>query len=187
MKKSFIYLAVLLLFLAVIVLLALWGGGFSKLFDDQNNNSKSTMMKLTSPYFFNNNGFPEMFTCDGSGVNPPLDIADVPHKTKSLALVLRDPDAVEGIFIHWALWNINPKTHRIEIDSVPKGAVVGRTTNNKTHYFGPCPPSGTHRYIFTLYALDIKIYLKEGATVDQLNAAMAGHIITQTDLMAKYR
>jgi Raf kinase inhibitor-like YbhB/YbcL family protein len=145
------------------------------------------MMKLTSPLFFNNGEFPEIFTCDGSGVNPPLDIAGVPKKTESLALVLRDPDSVEGIFIHWVLWNIDPKTHSIEIDSFPDGAVAGKTTNNKTHYFGPCPPRGTHRYYFTLYALDAKIYLNEGATVDHLNAAMAGHIIAQTDLMAKYR
>jgi len=144
-------------------------------------------MKLTSPIFLNNDGFPPQHTCDGKDTNPPLDIADVPAKAKSLALVLRDPDAVEGIFIHWIMWNFDPKTEHIKIDSVPDGAVLGKTTNNKTHYIGPCPPEGTHRYIFTLYALDTKLYLNEGDTVAQLNAAILGHILSQTDLLAKYR
>jgi len=145
------------------------------------------MMKLTSSLFTHNDGFPERSTCDGKDVNPPLDIAGVLHKAESLALILRDPDAVEGIFIHWIMWNIDPETRHIKDDSVPDGAVLGKTTNGKTHYVGPCPPSGTHRYIFTLYALDTKIYLNEGDTVEQLNAAMEGHILAQTDLMAKYR
>ncbi|MFZ3074136.1 MAG: YbhB/YbcL family Raf kinase inhibitor-like protein [Minisyncoccales bacterium] len=145
------------------------------------------MMELTSPLFTHNDGFPERSTCDGRDVNPPLDIAGVPRQAESLALVLRDPDAAEGIFIHWIMWNIDPKTNRIEIDSVPAGAVLGKTTNGRIRYTGPCPPSGTHRYIFTLYALDTKIYLNEGDTAEQLNAAMKNHILEQTDLLAKYR
>ncbi len=144
-------------------------------------------MELTSPLFTHNDGFPERSTCDGSDVNPPLEIAGVPRQAESLALILRDPDAVEGIFIHWIMWNIDPKTNRIELDSVPAGAVLGKTTDGGIRYIGPCPPSGTHRYIFTLYALDTKIYLNEGDTAEQLNAAMKGHILEQTDLLAKYR
>jgi Raf kinase inhibitor-like YbhB/YbcL family protein len=144
-------------------------------------------MKLTSPLFLNNNGFPPQFTCDGKDNNPPLDIADVPAKAKSLALVLRDPDAPGGIFIHWIMWNIDPKTENIGIGFVPESAVMGKTTDGKTHYVGPCPPEGTHRYIFTLYALETELHLNEGDTIGHLNAAMSGHILAQTDLMAKFR
>jgi Raf kinase inhibitor-like YbhB/YbcL family protein len=145
------------------------------------------MLKLTSPQFLHNDGFPPNYTCDGVDINPPLAIAGVPDKAKSLALVLRDPDAPSGTFIHWIVFNIDPKTDKIDTDSVPSGAVQGATTNGKNYYFGPCPPSGTHRYIFTLYALDEKLMLNEGASIQQLEVAMEGHIIEQTDLMAKYR
>jgi Raf kinase inhibitor-like YbhB/YbcL family protein len=144
-------------------------------------------MKITSPLFVNEGGYPSQFTCDGGDRNPPLDIGEVPKKSKSLALILRDPDAVEGIFIHWVVWNIDPKTDRIEIDSVPKGAAAGMTTNGKNHYVGPCPPNGTHRYIFTLYALDTRLNLPATATAEDLNAAMNGHIADEAELTAVYR
>jgi len=144
-------------------------------------------MQLTSPLFSHNGTFPIIHTCDGGDTNPPLDINGVPDKAMSLALVLHDPDAPGGTFVHWVVWNIDPKTKRIEDDSVPEGAVQGSTTNKKNTYFGPCPPSGSHRYIFTLYALDAKIYLNSGATAEQLYAAMNGHILEKTGLMAKYR
>lgn len=144
-------------------------------------------MKLTSPLFANNDGFPEMCTCDGKGINPPLDFSLVPAKAKSLALVLRDPDAPGGVFIHWIMWNIDPKTEHIKTGYAPEGAAFGKTTDGKIKYVGPCPPSGTHRYVFTLYALDTKLYLNEGDTIEQLNAAMAGHVIAQSKLMGKFR
>jgi Raf kinase inhibitor-like YbhB/YbcL family protein len=145
------------------------------------------MMKLTSPLFLNNNGFPEKYTCDGEEVNPPLDIEGVPEGTVSLALVLRDPDAVEGMFIHWILWNFGPKTTEIKAGYLPDGAMLGKTTDGKIGYVGPCPPSGSHRYTFTLYALDTELYINEGVSIGRLEAAMEGHILEQADLMAKYR
>jgi len=145
------------------------------------------MMKLTSPLFVNNGSFPERFTCDGEEVSPPLNISGVPDGTVSLALVLRDPDAVEGIFVHWILWNIDPKTAEIKAGYAPDGAMFGKTTDGKLRYVGPCPPSGTHRYIFSLYALDTAIYLNEGDTVEQLDAAISGHVLEETELLAKYR
>ena len=144
-------------------------------------------MKLTSPVFRHNGAFPKKFTCNGEGANPALDISDVPDHAKSLALVLRDPDAVEGIFIHWLVWNIDPKTEHIEVDSVPKGAVQGRNTDGKNEYTAPCPPSGTHRYIFTLYALDTRLNLPLSATVEDLNVALDGHVTDKTDLLGLYR
>lgn len=141
-------------------------------------------MILTSPYFENNNGFPISATCDGKKVNPPLDIAQVPKAVKSLALVLRDPDApVPGSFVHWILWNINPKTRRIKQNSVPPGSVEGNTTEGRPGYVAACPPSGKHRYIFTLYALDKRLDLAPGAVEADLMAAMDGHVAAQAELM----
>jgi len=144
-------------------------------------------MKLTSSLFRNNGNYPGAFTCDGRETNPPLEIKDVPRDAKTLALVLRDPDAPSGIFVHWVVWNIDPKIEQIDEDSVPAGALQGRTTDGKHHYVGPCPPSGTHRYIFTVYALDTDLHLNEGATLEQLMVAMHGHIIEQAEIMARYR
>jgi hypothetical protein len=150
-------------------------------------NNKQNNMELASALFRHNGGFPQAFTCDGEGSNPPLDIEDVPEDAKSLALVLRDPDAVEGIFIHWIMWNIDPKTEKIDVGTVPEGAVQGATTNKKNHYIPPCPPSGTHRYIFTLYALDTRLDLPFTSNVEQLNAAIDGHVIDKAELLALYR
>jgi hypothetical protein len=172
--------------LAVIVLFFLSRKLNPELPEISENNS-SNNMKLTSPLFANNDGFPEMCTCDGKEVSPPLEIAGVPARAKSLALVLRDPDAAEGTFIHWIMWNIDPKTEHIKTGHAPESAVFGKTTDGKIKYVGPCPPHGTHRYIFTLYALDAKLYLNEGAAIEQFNAAIAGHILAQTQLLAKFR
>jgi Raf kinase inhibitor-like YbhB/YbcL family protein len=166
---------------------------FSEIDKQQNNMIKNdqqqpdSRMKLTSKLFANFDGYPEAHTCDGIDNNPPLEIANVPGKAKSLVLVLRDPDAVEGIFIHWIVFNIDPDTESIDIDSVPEGATQGKTTNKKIGYVGPCPPDGTHRYIFTLYALDDELHINEGASIEQLNGAMAGHIVATAELTAKYR
>lgn len=144
-------------------------------------------MKLGSPIFTNNDGFPRAHTCDGIGLSPPLTIAAVPRQTKSLALVLRDPDAPGGIFIHWILFNIPSKTEKIDVGEIPKEARQGKATNGRIGYIGPCPPSGTHHYIFTLYALDTKLYLNEGVSIEQFNAAIFGHILATAQLTAKYR
>ena len=144
-------------------------------------------MKLTSPTFDHNDGFPPGNTCDGAGFSPPLEISGVPPTAESLALVLRDPDAPGGIFIHWILFDIPPKTEKIDTGEIPAGARQGKTTDGKIGYIGPCPPSGTHRYIFTLYALDTKMYLNDGAPIERFNAAISGHIMETAELMAKYR
>ncbi len=172
--------------LVIIINLTFFGSEPPNLGISEKNNYPNNM-KLKSSLFRHNGAFPEKFTCDGEGDNPPLDISDVPDHAKSLALVLRDPDAVEGVFIHWLVWNIDPKTEHIEVDSVPKGAVQGMTTNKKNHYVPPCPPSGTHRYTFILYALDTKLDLPSTATVEDLNIALDGHVIDKTDLLAFYR
>ena len=149
---------------------------------EQNN-----MMRITSPLFQHNGNMPIEATCDGKEINPPLAIAGVPKEAKTLALILRDPDAPSGTFYHWVLWNIDPKTTVIDKNSVPRGAVQGLASTNNNFYIGPCPPSGTHRYFFDLYALDVKLDLPKATTGPQLRAAMEGHILETAELMAKYR
>ena len=142
-------------------------------------------MKLTSPAFENGGKIPEEYTCDGEGVSPPLLISDVPISTKSLALVMEDSDAPLGKFIHWVLWNIPPKTTTIK-----KGESVvypqGKTSSWKQGYVGPCPPSGSHRYYFHLFALDVVLPLKPGADTKELEKEMAGHVIADTQLQGRY-
>ncbi len=183
MRKFFVARGI---FFAVLLIVAVIAGLLHFVLQYQNNNQQNDM-KLTSSLFSNNDGFPGAHTCDGQNVSPPLDIADVPSQTKTLALVLRDPDAPGGIFVHWIMFNISPKIGRIDIGEVPEGARQGKTTDGKTRYVGPCPPSGTHRYIFTLYALDTELYLNEGASIEQFNAAISGHTLATAGLLAKYR
>jgi len=110
--------------------------------------------QITSPVFENNGFIPKKYTCDGVDINPQLLIANVPSETKSLALIVDDPDAPAGTWVHWVVWNISPQTHEIKENSVPNGANQGLNDFRKRSYGGPCPPSGTHRYFFKLYALD---------------------------------
>ncbi len=143
-------------------------------------------MKLTSPAFEHGGEIPSLFTCDGSDISPPLEISDVPKGTASLALVMDDPDAPGGTFDHWVVWNIPPGTGRIASGSEPQG-VQGRTDFGRMGYGGPCPPSGTHRYVFKLYALDTKLGLGRGSRKDDLEAAMRGHVLAEALLEGSYR
>ncbi len=143
-------------------------------------------MKLASPAFADNGAIPPEYTCDGADLSPPLVISDVPSNAKSLALIMDDPDAPMGTFVHWVVWNIPPETREIRKGSEPDG-VQGRTDFRKLGYGGPCPPSGTHRYFFKLYALDTKFSLPEGSTKKDLERAMQGHIIEQVQLMGTYK
>jgi len=116
-------------------------------------------MEIKSSVFKNGENIPEKYTCEGWGINPPLEFSGISEDAKSLALVVDDPDAPMGTWIHWTLWNIDPKIDIIEENSVPQGAVQGKTSAGKSCYNSPCPPSGKHRYFFKLYAMDKKIEL----------------------------
>ena len=111
-------------------------------------------MKIISEVFENKQMIPQKYTCDGENINPPLQITDIPSNTESLVLIVDDPDAPSGDWIHWLVWNINPQTKEIMEDSVPENAVVGTNDFKKMEYDGPCPPSGTHRYVFKVLALE---------------------------------
>lgn len=148
---------------------------------------KMDKLQLASQAFAHNGMIPPEHTCDGTDRNPPLTIRNVPAKSRSLALIVDDPDAPSGTWVHWVVWNIGPGTTEIPANSVPGGALQGTNDFGKQSYGGPCPPSGTHRYFFKLYALDIPLSLKSGATKAQLEEAMKGHILEKTELLGLYR
>jgi len=149
-------------------------------------NIKNIAMKLNSSVFQNNSNLPVKYTCDGQRVNPPLQISDVPKEAKSLALIFEDPDAPMGTFVHWILWNIDPKIIEIFENSIPANAKQGTTSAGRTGYFPPCPPSGTHHYIFRLYALDTDLNLTPNVGKDNLGQAMQGHVLDSVELISLY-
>ncbi|OGC70244.1 phosphatidylethanolamine-binding protein [candidate division WWE3 bacterium RIFOXYC1_FULL_39_7] len=120
---------------------------------------------------------PAKYTCSGDDINPPLTFSDVPAGTMSLVLFVDDPDAPFKTWTHWILYDIDPKITEIRENSVPKGAFLGENDFGKGTYAGPCPPVGKHRYFFYLYALDTVLDLDEGATREEIEEAMEGHIL----------
>jgi hypothetical protein len=143
-------------------------------------------IKITSMAFQPGGIIPEQFTCKGANQNPPLEFGEVPAAAKSLALVVDDPDAPAGRFSHWLVWNIDPSTRRIAANSSPAGAAQGRNDFGKVGYGGPCPPSGVHRYFFTLLALDQKLELKPGTDRPGLERALGSHVIAIGKLMGHF-
>ncbi len=144
-------------------------------------------MKITSPEFGEGEFIPSKFTCDGENINPRLDIAGVPSSAKSLALIVDDPDSPSGNWLHWSIWNISPKIKSIEEGKLPSGASEGVTDFRSVGYGGPCPGQGTHRYQFSLYALDTALDLPSGAKRGELEAAMSGHVIEQAKSVGVYK
>ena len=147
--------------------------------------SGEAKMKITSSAFQEGGNIPSKFTCDGGDSSPPLQIAEIPSGAKSLALVVDDPDAPSGLFTHWIVWNISPQTNAIAEGSALKG-VQGTNDFGKSDYGGPCPPSGTHRYYFKIFALDRELDVPAGTKRSQLDAAMKGHVVAQGELMGRY-
>jgi len=147
---------------------------------------------LTSEAFTHGQAIPPTYTCDGRDVSPPLAWTEPPSGTKSLALLSDDPDAPMGTWVHWVLYNL-PASTRTLPEAYPTsaqqsgGSRQGKTDFGRTGYGGPCPPSGTHRYFFKLYALDALLSLAPGASAQQLQQAMQGHILAQAELMGTYR
>jgi Raf kinase inhibitor-like YbhB/YbcL family protein len=144
-------------------------------------NMKELIIK--SPAFANNEFIPTKHTCDGKDVNPPLNIEGIPDGTQSLVLIVDDPDAPMGTWDHWIVWNI-PPSGKIEENSVP--GVEGLNDFRKHSYGGPCPPSGTHRYFFKVYALDTKLNLNANSRKNDLEKAMQGHILAKGELIGRY-
>jgi hypothetical protein len=148
---------------------------------------KEKNMRLTSPAFQNNELIPTKYACDGNDISPPLEISDVSDNAKSLALIVDDPDALGGTWVHWTVFNIDPQTVQISENSVPDKAIQGMTSFGRSGYGGPCPPSGTHHYYFKLYALDKELDLDSSAKKQDIENAIQSHVIQQTELIGQYR
>jgi len=184
----------LLVFFIVVVLCI---GGFfvyrysgkkTTTFSNQNQQTinTTTPMTISSPVFLDNQAIPKQYTCDGDGINPALQFANVPVEAQSLALLVEDPDAPTGTWFHWLMWNIPPTVTQIAENSVPQGAMQGQGSSGQNVYGAPCPPSGIHHYIFTVYALDGKLDLPSYSTAENLQAAMQGHVIEQAQIIGLY-
>ena len=149
-------------------------------------------IKLTSTAFKEGQAIPRTYTCDGVNVSPPLEWNGVPKTAKNVAIIADDPDAPAGTWVHWVLYNL-PAENIGVVENMPAtenlaaGGFQGKNDFEKIGYGGPCPPSGTHRYFFKIYALDSELPLKAGATKAELMKAMEGHVVLQGQLMGTYR
>lgn len=143
-------------------------------------------MKIESKAFREKEKIPDKYTANGEDINPPLEIKNIPENTKSLALIVDDPDAPVGCWVHWLVWNIKPTTNTISQDSVPEGSIQGINDFKKNNYGGPNPPSGTHRYFFKIYALDTILNLDKNSNKEDLLKEMENHIIDQAQLIGLY-
>lgn len=147
-------------------------------------------MKLSSPAFEHGGKIPSRYTCDGDNINPPLIFASIPPETRSLALIMDDPDVpkrlrADGMWDHWIIFNLPPNLTEIPEATEPPG-IHGLGTSGNLAYFGPCPPDREHRYFFKLYALDQELPLTEKATKKEVEQAMSGHILAQAELIGRY-
>lgn len=149
-------------------------------------------ISITSTAFNEGEFIPKKYSCDGADVSPPLEWIGIPEETKELALICDDPDAPMGTWVHWVLYNIPPNVSNLP-ESVPavkvleNGAVHGMNDFHKIGYGGPCPPGGTHRYFFKIYALDTELKLAQGKTRTELLESMNGHVLAGGQLMGKYK
>ncbi|HSW87787.1 MAG TPA: YbhB/YbcL family Raf kinase inhibitor-like protein [Candidatus Saccharimonadales bacterium] len=148
---------------------------------------KNYSMKITSSAFQNGEVIPKQFTCEGDNYNPPLTFTDIPQNTKSLAIIVEDPDAPVGVWYHWLLYNIPPEITQIDQNAKPDKAIEGLANGGTPGYEGPCPPHPkAHRYIFTLYALDHMLQLPNDTDVPKFREAIKGHILEESTLIGVY-
>ena len=150
-------------------------------------------LELTSDAFANGQSIPVKYSCKGKNISPALAWNEPPAGTQSFALIVDDPDAPMGTWVHWVLFNIPANTHNLPEDAQitaktiePNTTSVGKNSWGDLRYGGPCPPSGTHRYYFKLYALDTTISLSPGATKEQVLKEMQGHVLAQAELMGTF-
>ena len=147
--------------------------------------SQSTM-KIISSAFQNRQPIPRKHTCDGEEISPPLSWSDVPEGAASLALIVDDPDAPSGTWVHWVVWNIDSHAESVQEGVVPQGGIQGITSAGERVWGGPCPPSGVHNYFFKLYALNIMLQLPLSATKADLERAMSEHTLASAQLVGIY-
>lgn len=148
--------------------------------------------EISSPAFAKGGAIPSDFSCDGRDVSPALSWTEPPAGTQSFALIMDDPDAPMGTWVHWIIFNIPASTRNLTEDmptdpQLSDGSLQGKTSAGSSGYHGPCPPSGTHRYFFKLYALDNTLSLSADANKKELLKAMDGHILTNAELMGTFK
>ena len=152
----------------------------------------ATNMKLTSSAFAEGQAIPRQYTCAGINISPPLEWTGIPKSAKTIAIIADDPDAPAGTWVHWVIYNLPADTLGM-IENLPPteeikgGGLQGKNDFEKIGYGGPCPPSGTHRYLFKIFALDSELPLKSGATKADVEKAMSGHVLAQAQLMGTYQ
>ena len=153
-------------------------------------------LTLTSPAFNHNEAIPSLYTCEGKNLAPPLEWHDIPPLTESLVLIVDDPDVPDPaeprmVWVHWVLYNIPPQVTDLpkgaKSADLPQGTGVGGNDSGHTDYDGPCPPIGTHRYFFKLYALDTRLDLSGKVLKDDVLDAMKGHVLAEAELIGTYR
>ncbi|AEV98020.1 phosphatidylethanolamine-binding protein [Niastella koreensis] len=140
-------------------------------------------LELSSPAFKADGDIPARYTCDGEGINPPMHIGNLPEDVHTLALIVEDPDAPGGTFDHWLVWNIQPVA---VIHEHANPGISGNNSAGKTGYHPPCPPKGSHRYYFHVYALDRELDLEPGESKESLQKAMKSHILAEGTIMGRY-
>lgn len=180
---------VLLLFMIVYLLLFLQCKD-QKSYQQEGNNEMD--IRITSSSFEEYGFIPTKYTCDDVDISPPLEWSGIPEGTKELALICDDPDAPMGTWVHWVMYNLPPNVQTLP-ENIPPIKVLGNGTTqgsndfHKIGYGGPCPPGGTHRYFFKIYALDTELNLEPGKTKTELLKSMEGHILAEGQLMGKYK
>jgi len=186
-------------FVIILALCGCHGSTTSPITQSQNSNTKANannegsnmQIKLWSTVFQDNGLIPSKYTCDDANVSPPLEWSGLPATTKSIALIVDDPDAPAKTWVHWVAFDIPNSARSLPeavkpSETIPGGGKQGKNDFGRLGYGGPCPPSGTHRYFFKIYALDTETNLPSGATKDELLRAMEGHIVKQGELIGKY-
>jgi hypothetical protein len=146
---------------------------------------KANVITVSSPALIEGGKIPSKYTCKGVDVSPPLELSGIPQGTVSVALVMDDPDASGSTWVHWIAWNIDPGSALSE-GTLPDDAIEGTNSWSKIGYGGPCPPSGTHRYFFKIYALDKELDLEPGSSKQQLLDAMEGSVIGRGQTVGLY-
>ncbi len=142
--------------------------------------------KISSPAFAENGMIPATYTCDGEGLTPPLEFSNIPENTRSIVVYVFDPDAPKNGFVHWVLYGIDPTTQQIAEGTIPSGSVEGLNSSEKQGYQPLCPPSGTHRYLFTAYAASSTYHFVKAPNIAQLKKVMRWQVLAKSTLTGKY-
>lgn len=172
--------------LSAIILLFIAAGCQTPSSDDEAVVNQQIPLSVSSPAFDDGADIPVKYTCDGENLSPPLSWSGVPEDAQSLVLIVDDPDAPAGTFVHWVLFDLSPDESSLSEGSTGVGT-QGENSSRQLGYTGPCPPQGpTHRYFFKLYALDQPTKLEPGATKADVERAMQGHVLAQGELVGRY-